>query len=106
MKVGSHLKIENFGDNIQGVELFGNKNKPEPASFIVKFPSGEIEVSRCENGQYWVHIALNKDFETEKFKSRFVKARLDMTDKATSQAELGDFKNPNLYHLAVLTEKI
>lgn len=39
--------------------LHGNPKKPEPAQHIIMFPGGSIEVSRTENDEYMVHIAVN-----------------------------------------------
>ncbi len=42
--------------------VIGNKKSPEPTLHVIKFPGGEVEVSRCTNQQdYWVHIHLYED---------------------------------------------
>lgn len=56
MKTGAHLKIESFGSNALGVKLLGNPQKPEPDSFRVEFPGGVVDLERCVDGSYWVHI--------------------------------------------------
>lgn len=42
------------------IELRSDKRKPESAQHIVKFPGGNLEVSRCQDGQYWAHIYLHR----------------------------------------------
>lgn len=44
------------------ITLLGDKTKrPEPAQHIIEFPGGAIELSRCEDGNYWAHIIVNRD---------------------------------------------
>ena len=45
------------------IALLGDKTKrPEPASHIIEFPGGAIELSRTSGGDYWAHIIVNRDF--------------------------------------------
>lgn len=45
------------------IELLGDKTRrPEPASHIIEFPGGAIELSRTSDGHYWAHIIVNRDF--------------------------------------------
>jgi len=45
------------------IELLGDKTKrPEPATHIIEFPGGAIELSRTTDGNYWAHIIVNRDF--------------------------------------------
>lgn len=37
----------------------GNKNSPEPTLGVIKFPGGHVEVSRCSDGSYWIHINVS-----------------------------------------------
>ena len=37
----------------------GEKTTPEPATGIIKFPGGHVEVSRTSTGTYWAHIAVD-----------------------------------------------
>jgi hypothetical protein len=53
---GTHLKVKNFGTNAQGVELLGDKKNPEHDTFIVYFPGGFVEITRCTNNDYWAHV--------------------------------------------------
>lgn len=36
------------------------KRKAEPATHIIEFPGGSVEVSRLEDGSYWAHIIVNR----------------------------------------------
>lgn len=46
------------------VLMKGNKNSPEPQSAIIKFPGGQVEVTRCTDGKtYWAHIHINESTE-------------------------------------------
>src|SRR6266481_547642 len=53
-----------YGKAPQKIELLGdNKNiRPEPATHIIEFPGGAIELSRTTDGNYWAHIIVNRDF--------------------------------------------
>lgn len=43
------------------ISLVGDKvTKPEPAQHIIEFPGGAIEVSRVEDGVYWVHVIVTR----------------------------------------------
>ncbi len=59
-KTSAHLKIEDFGSNAVGVTLKGNKKYPEHDLFIVKFPGGEVAVTRTTDGEYWIHVIANR----------------------------------------------
>jgi hypothetical protein len=45
----------------KSIKILGDKTKKtESAQHIIEFPGGAIELSRCENGDYWAHIILNR----------------------------------------------
>jgi hypothetical protein len=47
----------------QRIELLGDRIKrPEPATHVIEFPGGAIELSRTSEGFYWAHIIVNRDF--------------------------------------------
>ena len=107
MKTGEHLKIEQMGDSVQGVRLLGDPKKPEHEEFRIVFPGGHASVVRCTDGTYWVHaFADHKDHPAmapgEFEPAHFVNARLDLLDKHSADADLGDFSNHNLYDVAML----
>lgn len=44
------------------IDIYGDKNvKRESAEHIINFPGGYIAVMRTTNGEYWIHIGVNKD---------------------------------------------
>jgi hypothetical protein len=105
MKTGEHLKIKRMGEKVLGVELEGNPNKPEPEHFRVCFPGGDIEVVRTTVNDYWVHVRVNHEdhgsfCKGEDIPGQIVDARLDLTNKHASEVNLGDFNDPQLYHVA------
>ena len=104
METGQHLKIEQLGEKAMGVKLEGNPKKPEPIYFRVKFPFGDVDVTRCSDNTYWVHVRINKpddgDDPNRPF-GKFIDARIDLTTKHANETNTGDFKDPNMYHMAV-----
>lgn len=45
------------------IQLCGDKTiRPEPATHIIEFPGGAIELSRTSDNNYWAHIIVNRDF--------------------------------------------
>lgn len=104
MSTGSHLKIRSVGDNAHGVDLRGNRALPEHATFLVFFPGGDVEVARTSEGDYWIHIRVNRPHDggdPTRPMGRLVDARLDVTGRHTVEVDVGDFNDPNLHHLAV-----
>jgi len=60
-----HVTTRNYliDDAPQRINLLGDKTKrPEPATHIIEFPGGAIELSRTTDGNYWAHIIVNRDF--------------------------------------------
>ena len=50
-----------FDDAPKKRELKGDKKrKAEPATHIIEFPGGAIELSRLDDGSYWAHILVNR----------------------------------------------
>jgi hypothetical protein len=86
------------------LDIGGNMKDPEKAETIIKFPTGEVSITRTTDNNYWVHVHVKKDLVTDKAISEIINARLDIENMSTSQANIGDFNNPGLYHLAVLTK--
>lgn len=37
----------------------GDKRNPEPSHAIIRFPGGFVEVARCSDNSYWVHVRRN-----------------------------------------------
>jgi hypothetical protein len=105
MKTGGHLKIEKMGSEVLGVRLFGDKNKPEPPYFRVVFPFGDIDISRCSDGCYWVHIRRNTADDViasdTRVEGKIIDGRVDVEGKHASETSCGDLDNENAYHTAI-----
>jgi hypothetical protein len=110
-KTGSHLKIQQYGENAMGVDLKGDTRQPEPIHFRVSFPGGEVDITRLTDGSgYWVHVIANNPERSDLVPDEFVPAaitdaRLHMLTKHSSEADLGDFANPGLYDVALLIKR-
>ncbi len=101
---GKHLKVSSMGTDVLGVRLEGNPKKPEPTHFRVAFPGGDLEVTRTTVGDYWVHVRVNKAGDAHgphEHVASLTDARLDLADRHAGDVDMGDFDDPNLYHLAV-----
>jgi len=60
-----HVSTRNYLIDLapQRIQLLGDKTRrPEPATHIIEFPGGAIELSRTTDGNYWAHIIVNRDF--------------------------------------------
>lgn len=71
-------------DDATTVLIRGNVRNPEPATVVVKFPGGNIEVSRCSDGTYWAHFqrCLDTNEEIEQVAGEIVDSRVDFTPEA------------------------
>lgn len=99
------LKIERMGDVVQGVTLRGNPKNPEPEHFRVVLPFGDVDIARCSDGSYWVHVRIDSDEdvrgESSDVAGALLDARIDVRGKAASECDAGDFAHPDAYHVAV-----
>lgn len=62
------LEIVHLGDEVQGVRLRGDPmHRPEPETVRIAFPGGDVDVVRCDDGSYWVHVRVDsaEDVRTE-----------------------------------------
>jgi hypothetical protein len=63
MSQQSTSKSFQYGNAPGKIQLRGDKTKrPEPATHIIEFPGGAVELSRTTEGNYWAHIIINRDF--------------------------------------------
>lgn len=105
------LPIIRFGDDVQGVRLCGDKyTRPEPISFRVAFPGGDVEVSRTSVDDYWIHVRVNRPASGQHIPgetptARIVDARVDAHDKHGGTLSAEVLAEPELYHLAVRVER-
>jgi hypothetical protein len=100
------LPVTDFGTDVQGIRLYGDKNRQlEPSEVRVAFPGGDVTVARTTTGDYWVHVRVDTEQdvagETADVAARITDARLDIAGLSTIEADTGDFDNLNLYHLSV-----
>lgn len=102
---GKHLKIKKMGDSVLGVKLEGNPEKPEPIHFRITLPFGDVDIARCSDDTYWVHVRVEKEDDgmhiPGEITGKFIDARLDIHGKHANECNAGDFKDPKLYHVAV-----
>ena len=105
MKTGNHLKIKSFGTNALGVVLEGNPEKPEPIHFRISLPFGDVDIARCSDNTYWVHVRTDNENDGSHIPGdalgKFIDARIDLTSRHSSGCDAGDFTHPDMYHLAV-----
>ena len=105
MKTGKHLKIKSMGTDVLGVKLEGNPNKPEPTHFRITLPFGDVDIARCSDDTYWIHIRINKKdtgmYIPGELTGKFIDARIDITSKHANECNVGDFEHPDMYHMAV-----
>lgn len=97
-------------NHTQMLRLYGDKTKnTEPASVRIHFPCGSIELSRLDNGEYWVHLCLeddSDDYGSKEIKSTVSDARIDLKHKHAGQEDIGDLNNPDMYHFAIKCKPI
>jgi hypothetical protein len=103
MATNEHLKLQRMGSNLIGIVLKGNPKKPE-SDVCVKFPGGQVEISRCTDNTYWIHVVVNNEQRNDlcpgEFEpARVTEGRMDIIGK--EKINLGDLGDNGLYHLAV-----
>lgn len=100
---------ENTDVKIGGItELFGDPaRKPEKPYTIVLFPGGSVEISRCTNGSYWIHVATDIGVPGGP-KAAISEARIDATGRycdATNAALASELELGGVNHIAFLIGK-
>lgn len=53
----ARAKVTHSTDAVQ-ITFKGDKRSPEPSTGVIEFPGGNVEVSRCSDGTYWVHTTF------------------------------------------------
>jgi len=102
----AQAKLTKGGSDAFVTHIKGDKlTQAEAATYLTKFPGGHVEISRCTNGDYWIHVHVNRSEFDGEGAGRIKDARLDLLGKHAGEANVGDFNSPNLYHLAVRVEK-
>lgn len=103
------LKIE-YNDDVAVIRVENDKKtRPEHSEIRIIFPGGEVSLSRSSDKDptrgYWVHVTVARPggsmiIPGETKLGRIADARLDVVGR-NADTNLGDFCDPNLYHLAV-----
>lgn len=90
----------------KNIHLQGDKRiKTEPAQHIITFPGGSVEVSRCEDGTYWAHIARNRaDNHPPDDVGVFLSGRMDGEGENVTRPISIDPAD-GIYHVAILIGK-
>lgn len=100
--------LQATGNNtMQHIYLCGDKAQPEPGEFYIHFPGGQIGVSRCSDGTYWAHFALEdekEDGEGRIKKSKIIDARIDCKDLHAGEMNIGDMARADCDHVAIKIE--
>lgn len=78
------------------VIIAGDKRNPEPGTLIVKLPGGHVEVSRCSDGSYWVHLQVIDP-------TNIIASRIEYAHKplAASVADMPDAERVNKLALRI-----
>lgn len=102
------LKVVDMGETVQGVRIRGDRNNPEPETFRVVLPFGEVDIVRCTDDTYWVHLRTNNPHDTHTEPGanacgQVIDARADAHHGHGPTPEaLGKLLNdPKLYHVAL-----
>lgn len=88
------------------IQLFGDKTRAiESATHIIEFPGGAIELSRCENGEYWAHVIVNHDFASNDIDGR-QNAIGEVIDARIDDTENGVLSVPNFQRIGQIAVRI
>ncbi len=86
------------------INLKGNPNSPEPATHIITFPGGSIELSRTSENDYWVHMAVYKGVPLQEVPSmsrtgNVIDTRIDRVHPSVVVDEIPD--KETIEHIAI-----
>ena len=99
------LRVTSAGEKAQQVELRGDPRHPEPDHFRVVFPGGDVDLARCDDGSYWIHIRVDRpgdgSDDGEGPHGVILGGRIDVHGRHTTEIDPGLLADPGLYHLAV-----
>ena len=101
------LSVKRMGDAVQGVRLNGDKyTQAEPDHFRVTFPGGDVDIARCTDDTYWVHVRVDRPGDSgfipgETREGKIIDGRVDLLHKNASECSCGDLDSPDAYHVAV-----
>lgn len=94
------------GTEVQSVELRGDPRVcPEPETFRVMLPFGDVDVTRCTDGSYWVHVRVDSEQQVREEAAEragsILGARIDARGKHAGECSPGDLGHPDAYHVAI-----
>lgn len=103
------LRVVDFGDAVQGIELRGDPANPEPWHVRLAIPYGDVDLALVNvdgKPEYWVHVRVNHErdggyVKGETICGRVLDARVDAYGKSGGEIPAGVLADPDLYHLAV-----
>jgi hypothetical protein len=78
-------KVTHSDDAVQ-ITFKGNPKSPEPSTGVIEFPGGHVEVSRCSDNTYWVHVGFVNG-------SNIVQGRIDRLNRTDAVEDLPDAKD-------------
>ena len=86
----------------------GYRGNPEPQSAIIRFPGGNVEVSRTTDGDYWAHVVVEKfDDEGEPQKFELAATRVDYEREFAKTHGIPDIADADhIQHIAVRFHRI
>ena len=71
----ARLKVTHSADACC-IHIKGDKRNPEPTTAVIKFPGGNVEVSRASDGTYWAHLTVSNG-ESEQGEGATVGSRVE-----------------------------
>lgn len=78
----------------------GNKRTPEPTLGVIKFPGGHIEVSRCSDDSYYVHLSVENEVN-------IIASRIDYNHKGREKNGIpGILDQEKVKHIAIRIKPI
>ena len=98
------LPVQRISPDVQGVELLGDPRSPEPETFRISFPWGDVDVTRATDDiapDYWVHVRVNLPGDGGDPEREFGQIKGTRVDAVGRTPEGFDPGDPNTYHVAV-----
>ena len=71
------------------ITLLGDRAKPEPATHIIEFPGGAVELSRIADDEYWAHVIINRGWAHEMMEDTRQGARGQVVDSRVFVEQVG-----------------
>lgn len=97
--------VRTHGDVVQAVELRGDPWYPEPETFRVALPFSDVDVVRCTDGSYWIHVRVDSEQQVREEAAEragaILEAWIDAHGKHAGDCSPGDIGHPDAYHVAI-----